>query len=111
MGGVDHQQVQPAAFAGIALPFGIFTERRDPWILFTRANGIAATLAQGWKLHISARPNSLESTVSTALPVLFDEGCDFKVVADASILSAFNQGMYGIGAIGKAITVYPSQQR
>lgn len=80
----------------------------DRWVSLTRDDGVTARLAQGWKLHISARPESLHRTVLTAAPILFEMGCDFKVVANPSILGRFNHGLDGAGAVGKAITVYPS---
>lgn len=43
------------------------------------------------------------------LPTLIEAGCDFKVIADAASLRDLNAGVYGGGAIGKAMTIYPSQ--
>ncbi|XNL75015.1 class IV lanthionine synthetase LanL [Actinomadura madurae] len=65
--------------------------------------------AQGWKLHVSARPGTLAATLDRVLPVLLDTACDFKAARSAAVLSDLNSGDGDAGAVGKAVTVYPAQ--
>jgi tRNA A-37 threonylcarbamoyl transferase component Bud32 len=65
---------------------------------------------QGWKLHVSARPATLEATLRRAIPILFAVPCDFKVARSAEMLRELNSGDLDAGAVGKAITVYPPQE-
>ncbi|TDD74523.1 hypothetical protein E1293_29390, partial [Actinomadura darangshiensis] len=64
--------------------------------------------AQGWKLHVSARPGTLAETLDRVLPVLFGTACDFKVARSAAVLADLNSGDGDAGAVGKAVTVYPA---
>jgi hypothetical protein len=68
-------------------------------------------VTQGWKLHISARPSSLTATLDAVLPVLLTAGCDFKIISSVAVLREFNDGLHGMAAVGKAVTVYPRQDR
>ncbi|MCK2215741.1 class IV lanthionine synthetase LanL [Actinomadura sp. ATCC 31491] len=67
--------------------------------------------AQGWKIHVSARPGTLGETLGRALPVLLEHGCDFKVVRSAEMLRQLNSGDLDAGAVGKALTAYPAEER
>ncbi|MEV5752981.1 class IV lanthionine synthetase LanL [Actinoallomurus sp. NPDC052308] len=67
--------------------------------------------AQGWKLHVSARPGTLVATLDRILPLLFHLDCDFKVARSTSVLRELNSGDVDPGAVGKAVTVYPPQDR
>jgi tRNA A-37 threonylcarbamoyl transferase component Bud32 len=62
---------------------------------------------QGWKLHVSARPGTLEETLNRALPVLLAADCDFKVACSPERLRELNSGDADPGVVGKALTVYP----
>jgi tRNA A-37 threonylcarbamoyl transferase component Bud32 len=62
---------------------------------------------QGWKLHISARPGTLEETLDRALPILLEENCAFKVARSAEVLRELNSGDQDPAVVGKALTVYP----
>ncbi|MCO5994110.1 class IV lanthionine synthetase LanL [Actinoallomurus rhizosphaericola] len=67
--------------------------------------------AQGWKLHVSARPGTLVATLDRVLPLLFHLDCDFKVARSTAVLRELNSGDTDPGAVGKAVTVYPPQDR
>jgi hypothetical protein len=75
------------------------------WISVAEA-GVALP-HQGWKLHISARPGTLEETVGRVLPVLLGDGCAFKVARSAEVLRRLNSGYEDAAVVGKAVTVYP----
>jgi serine/threonine protein kinase len=63
---------------------------------------------QGWKLHVSAAPLSVEEVLRRALPVLLAEDANFKVISTVSKLLKFNSGSLGLSQIGKFITVFPN---
>jgi hypothetical protein len=76
----------------------------DVWVSVQEAR---ITLpAQGWKLHVSARPGTLAQTLDRALPVLLDQDCAFKVVRSAEVLRELNSGDRDPAVVGKALTVY-----
>ena len=95
----------------IPAPAAYSVEKGDDWIFLTSKTGKSSSVLQGWKLHIAARPSSLKATLDAALPVLFDENCDFKIVASEALLQMINEGGHGPGGVGKAITVYLPQNR
>ena len=94
-----------------ALPRGYATEQTGVWVSVMAPDRASNQIQQGWKLHVSARPELLAATLDQVLPVLLKAGCDFKVIASPEILRHFNAGLYGAGAMGKALTIYPSQDR
>lgn len=65
-------------------------------------------VAHGWKLHVSARPATLDDVVGRVLPVLDDYVCHVKSARTPEILRALNSGFRSPGAVGKAVTVYPA---
>ena len=78
--------------------------RSESW-LFVR--GDAPLPEQGWKLHVSSGVPSAEHVLRRAVPVLLEEGIDFKVAGTRQFLAAMNDGQYGYSQIGKFITAYP----
>ncbi|MBS2539430.1 protein kinase/lanthionine synthetase C family protein [Catenulispora sp. NF23] len=64
-------------------------------------------VAHGWKLHVSARPATLDDVVARVLPVLDEYVCHMKHARTPEILRALNSGFRSPGAVGKAVTVYP----
>ena len=65
-------------------------------------------VAHGWKLHVSARPATLEQVVARVLPVLDEYVCHVKYARTPELLRALNSGFRSPGAVGKAVTVYPA---
>ncbi|WP_194926138.1 lanthionine synthetase LanC family protein [Catenulispora pinisilvae] len=65
-------------------------------------------VAHGWKLHVSARPATLDDVVARVLPVLDEYVCHMKHARTPEILRALNSGFRSPGAVGKAVTVYPA---
>jgi hypothetical protein len=66
-----------------------------------------AAAAQGWKLHVSATPQSAREVLGRALPVLAAERAPFKVARSLDVLVSLNEGTSGLSQVGKFITVYP----
>lgn len=67
----------------------------------------ARTPAQGWKLHLSATPDSAADVLDRTLPVLLAAGCPFKFAATPDRVRMLNSPRYPRGAAGKFLTVYP----
>ncbi|POM27084.1 Serine/threonine-protein kinase B [Actinomadura rubteroloni] len=61
--------------------------------------------AQGWQIHVSARPATLAETVRRVLPALLDTPCRFTLVRDGRTLQHLNSSTGRPDAIGTAITV------
>jgi tRNA A-37 threonylcarbamoyl transferase component Bud32 len=68
-------------------------------------------VTQGWKLHVSARPSTLLVTLEHALPVLVARHCSFKVTRSTDVLREMNSVGSAPGTVGKAVTVYPPQDK
>jgi hypothetical protein len=87
--------------------------RRIPWAIHgevysQQSFGTGPWPDQGWKLHVSATPQSAAGVLDAALDVLLAEGARFKVANSMDGLNALNAGDFGISQIGKFITAYPS---
>jgi len=62
---------------------------------------------QGWKLHISATPESDVALLMGVAPILFADKTTFKFAIDRSILALLLSKRWHRGGAGKFITVYP----
>jgi hypothetical protein len=94
-------------------PIRSVMSRRVPWATHDdtfsqQLFGTGTWPDQGWKLHVSATPLSAVKVLEGALDVLLADGARFKVLSSIRLLSALNNGLFGISQIGKFITVYPS---
>ncbi|HEY1918597.1 MAG TPA: class IV lanthionine synthetase LanL [Streptosporangiaceae bacterium] len=65
----------------------------------------------GWKLHISARAAALPDLVEVIAPVLVAAGCAFKLARSERVLARLNDGISSPASVGKAVTIYPHQDR
>ncbi len=89
---------------------------RHPYRIFGTRTWVSAhhsefePVAQGWKLHVSARPSTMLVTLEHALPVLVARRCSFKVTRSTDVLREMNSVGSSPGSVGKAVTVYPSQE-
>ncbi|HXW78189.1 MAG TPA: protein kinase, partial [Acidimicrobiales bacterium] len=86
---------------------------RMPWasrgpVFVVQLLGLGTWPAQGWKLHVSATPASVLEVADRVVPFLLAEGVRFKVVASQRVMARMNSGWYGATQVGKAVTVYPS---
>src|SRR5262244_53061 len=85
-----------------------------PWTTSVRGMWCVARPAgrrlrgQGWKLHLSATPNSVLDLLAVALPVLVAERCAFKVAATLDAVRWLNSAKCPRGTGGKCVTVYPN---
>ncbi|WP_035859391.1 class IV lanthionine synthetase LanL [Kitasatospora cheerisanensis] len=67
-------------------------------------------MEHGWKLHVSARPDSLDAVTAAVLPVLERHVCHAKWARDAATLRALNSGTVNAASVGKALTLYPAPE-
>jgi serine/threonine protein kinase len=67
--------------------------------------------AHGWKLHVSCRAATFPDLVKMLVPVLAAEGCLFKLARSRQVLVRLNDGTTWPASVGKAVTIYPDQQR
>ncbi|NDI85486.1 class III lanthionine synthetase LanKC [Undibacterium crateris] len=64
-------------------------------------------MIQGWKIHISATPESALRILNKVIPVLVKFGLDFKFASDVSILRDLLSKNCARQLSGKFITIYP----
>lgn len=84
--------------------------RHDPvWLVLTPAG--AELPEHGWKLHVSARAATFPDLVDRLVPFLLREGCQFKLARSRRVLTRLNNGYSSPATVGKAVTIYPDQQR
>ena len=84
--------------------------RADAAWLSVRPRG-APLPDQGWKLHVSARIAHFPAVVDRLVPVLLAERCVFKLARSSRALARLNDGVTTPSSVGKAVTVYPDQNR
>ena len=66
--------------------------------------------AQGWKIHISVRPNELFQTIKIVSKLAIDHEYSFKVPIKWHVALKIAYGSYGNLMQGKEITIYPAFQ-
>jgi len=76
------------------------------WLHF-RKHGVVVP-RQGWKLHVSATPDSVVALVRDVLPALADRQVFFKMPADLAGVVSLTSGGAGPSQLGKVVTVYPA---
>ncbi|MFF2627035.1 class IV lanthionine synthetase LanL [Kitasatospora griseola] len=65
-------------------------------------------MEHGWKLHVSARPGTLDAVHAVVLPLLEQHVCHAKWARDPATLRALNSGTKNAASVGKAFTIYPA---
>jgi hypothetical protein len=82
--------------------------RDDLW-LHARCPGAAAARnrPQGFKVHVSSAPNYASEVLDLVVPVFVDEGVEFKLAGDPSLLTYLNAKEQHRGSSGKFMTIYP----
>nr|WP_297422738.1 class III lanthionine synthetase LanKC [uncultured Actinotalea sp.] len=63
---------------------------------------------QGWKIHVSARPDNAERVLDAVLGYCFDRGLQLKVLSAPAVLRRRSAKDADRGGSGKFITIYPS---
>ncbi len=65
---------------------------------------------QGWKIHLSARPQDAAEVLARTSALLIARGAAFKFLLDKHILTLANSKSWPRGAAGKFMTVYPADE-
>lgn len=84
--------------------------RRDTTWLYADRSGLSVP-DHGWKFHVSSRPSDFRDLVKVLVPYLLDQGCTFKLARSLRVLAEINDGSSAPTSVGKAVTVYPDQER
>lgn len=64
----------------------------------------------GWKLHLSATPDTFMALVDRSTPVLLEAQVPFKTLRGIDDVEHMNAGDYGLMQVGKCVTVYPRDE-
>lgn len=78
---------------------GVWTEVLPPMLI---------AKMQGWKVHISARPDNGLDILKTVVPILVQDDIHFKFACDLQMLQLMSGKNYPRAQSGKFITIYPS---
>ncbi len=68
-------------------------------------------LRSAWKLHLSCTPAQMDLLLDRALPTLADFKVPLKVISNLDSLEELNDGRFGLTQVGKAVTIYPEDER
>ncbi len=106
-----------AGRAGLTGLTGIVRDRaataRLPWSVwadgfYAHARPAGATLpGQGWKIHVSARPENASDTLSRCADVLIRHGTPFKFAEDLAVAYALVSARYERTGAAKFLVAYP----
>lgn len=83
---------------------------RQAWWIRVAPTG-AVLPPHGWKLHVSSRSATYLDLLSRLLPALLDVRCVFKLAHSPEAVTELNDGISSPSAVGKAVTIYPDQER
>jgi serine/threonine protein kinase len=85
--------------------------RRDYWydLIPPFPNGASPTPTQGFKIHLSGTILSAKEILHRVAPIIASYNAQFKVIANAAILSYINEKNFSRVASAKFITIYPEQ--
>ncbi|WP_316752676.1 class III lanthionine synthetase LanKC N-terminal domain-containing protein [Streptomyces herbicida] len=80
--------------------------RADGFWLHARLIGSRLPV-QGWKLHVSAVPDTAATVLAACVPVLREHRVAFKCAEDTAVLLQLLSSRYEAGGMGKFLTAYP----
>ncbi|GAB3428264.1 class III lanthionine synthetase LanKC N-terminal domain-containing protein [Flindersiella endophytica] len=89
---------------------GRYQIRRDTTWLYADRRGKRLP-DHGWKFHISSRLADFRDLVTVLVPFLLEHGCAFKLARSLRVLGELNDGSSAPPSVGKAVTIYPDQDR
>ncbi|MEV5506846.1 class III lanthionine synthetase LanKC [Streptomyces orinoci] len=91
------------------VPGGWESARTGDWLhLFPSGKELPA---QGWKIHVAATADTAEKTAATVWDYCVARGIPFKFVPAPHLLHLRNSKYAGRDMSGKAVTIYPSDER
>ncbi|GAA3134376.1 class III lanthionine synthetase LanKC [Planomonospora alba] len=90
------------------VPDGWTHQATDVWMHYAPAEGRMPS--QGWKIHVSARPEDAERALETVWEYCVPRGIAFKFLRSPSVMTMMNSKAAPRGSSGKLITVYPPDE-
>ena len=87
-------------------------QRNDVWVHARRADmrQTAAAIIQGFKIHVSCAPVHALHVLTIVVPVCIQQGTEFKIAGDPTLLHILNSKLQRRGYSGKFMTIYPSDE-
>ena len=79
------------------------------WVYYTPAG--STPRPQGWKVHVSATPDTAERVLAETAAYCLGAGVPFKALRDRDALVQRSSKYADRGASGKFVTVYPTRRR
>ncbi|MFC5728523.1 MULTISPECIES: class III lanthionine synthetase LanKC [Nocardioides] len=91
-----------------AVPDGWEHQPSDVWMSYCPAG--AELPPQGWKIHLSARPDDAERALEHVWDYCVPRGLAFKFLRNLAVLVMLNSKSAFRGSSGKLATIYPSDE-
>jgi serine/threonine protein kinase len=91
------------------IPAGWVRREQGVWVMM-KPGDCRPLPEQGWKIHITATAETLESTVEAAWEVCRERGLPWKFLRSRFVASALNSKYADRTASGKVVTVYPDSE-
>jgi Protein kinase domain len=95
------------------LPDAWTLQRDDVWVHARRPVGereMTAPVVQGFKIHVSSAPVHALRVLAIVVPVCVQQGIEFKIAGDPTLLHILNSKLQGRGYSGKFMTIYPPDE-
>ncbi|WP_069114817.1 protein kinase domain-containing protein [Jiangella alba] len=90
------------------LPDTWLISRHDVWLYAAPEKAPDTTQRQqGFKIHLSAVPQTASAVLDVAVPICAERQVDFKVAGDPVIVQILNSKRQSRGGSGKFMTIYP----
>jgi hypothetical protein len=96
---------EPFALATRPAPEGWRRSTTDHWVM--HAPEPAGIPTQGWKIHVSGRPDNAERIIGVVWDYCTGRGLPFKFLGSRLAVFARNGKYAGRGGSGKLVTIYP----
>ncbi|WP_051792416.1 class III lanthionine synthetase LanKC [Amycolatopsis jejuensis] len=90
------------------VPAGWIRGGTDGWVMLTPPG--AALPEQGWKIHVSATPESSRAIVDTVAEYCFAHSIAFKFLVNPSLVRAFSLKYAPRASSGKVLALYPRDE-
>ncbi|MFC4056950.1 class III lanthionine synthetase LanKC [Planomonospora corallina] len=90
------------------VPEGWTHQATDTWMHYAPAGGTMPS--QGWKIHVSARPEDAERAMETVWDYCVPRGIAFKFLRSPSVMTMMSSKAAPRGSSGKLVTIYPADE-
>ncbi|MCK2217149.1 class III lanthionine synthetase LanKC [Actinomadura sp. ATCC 31491] len=108
---IEHSTAEDADFSFVnrPVPDGWAHELGDMWSYYAPAGGPPLP-RQGWKIHVSARPDDAEKAIAAVWDYCVPRGTAFKFLRGPAVHVMVNSKAASRASSGKLITVYPRDE-